>query len=70
MEIKGMHCQGCSNLIKMSLEDANIQQVIIDVKTGVALFESDQPKQHVEKILGDVFADFETYAFSNIKQLD
>ncbi|PJA13869.1 hypothetical protein COX64_02670 [Candidatus Dojkabacteria bacterium CG_4_10_14_0_2_um_filter_Dojkabacteria_WS6_41_15] len=69
MKVTGMHCQGCSNLIKMSLEDANIITVLIDVKTGTAQFESDQDKPHVEKILSDVFTDLGTYRFSNVEQL-
>jgi copper chaperone CopZ len=40
IEIKGMHCTGCSSLIKMTLEDEGLTNVNVDIKTNTATFES------------------------------
>ena len=40
IKIKGMHCTGCSSLIKMSLEEAGLTNANVDIKTNSATFES------------------------------
>ena len=70
MEVKGMHCQGCSNLIKMSLEDADITNVVINPQSGRAAFESEQPQSKLENSLHKVFSNLSSYEFSHVKQLD
>jgi copper chaperone CopZ len=68
IEIKGMHCSGCSNLIKMTLEDGGLANVKVDVSTGSATFESDlNEKSKVKEILDKVFTDLTGYTYGNIK---
>jgi copper chaperone CopZ len=40
MNVEGMHCQGCKNLITMSLEDEGLKVISLDFETGVNIFES------------------------------
>jgi len=70
IEITGMHCTGCSNLIKMTLEEEGegLANVNVDVNTNLATFESSldgTPK--VKDALDKVFADLPGYSYSNIQ---
>lgn len=68
IEIKGMHCSGCSNLIKMTLEDEGLANVNIDVSTGSATFESSlSEKSKVKEILDKVFTGLSGYTYGNIQ---
>ena len=68
IEIKGMHCTGCSNLIKMTLEDEELANVNVDINTSSATFESslnEAPK--VKAVLDKVFTDLPEYSYTNIQ---
>jgi copper chaperone CopZ len=68
IKIKGMHCTGCSSLIKMSLEEAGLTNANVDIKTNSATFESslnEPPK--VKEVLNKVFTDLPGYSYKNIQ---
>jgi copper chaperone CopZ len=67
IEIAGMHCMGCSSLIKMTLEDEGMTDVDVDLKTNMATFNSSlDNKAKVKNILDKVFADLQGYSYTNI----
>ena len=68
IEITGMHCTGCSNLIKMTLEDEGLTNANVDIKTNSATFESSlNETSKVKEILDKVFADLSGYSYANIQ---
>jgi len=68
IDITGMHCMGCSALIKMSLEDEGFKKIDIDLKTNTGIFESSlSDVSKVEEILNRVFASLPSYSYKNIK---
>ena len=68
IEITGMHCTGCSSLIKMTLEDEGLANVDVDVKTNSAVFDSSlNDKYKVKEVLDKVFADLPGYSYTNIQ---
>lgn len=68
IDITGMHCKGCSALIKMSLEDEGLKDIDIDIKTNKGVFESSlSDMSEVEEILKKVFTDLPGYSYKNIK---
>jgi copper chaperone CopZ len=70
IEISGMHCAGCSNLIKMALEDEGLDNSNVDINTNLATFESSlNEKFEVKEVLDKVFADLPGYSYANIQIL-
>lgn len=68
IDIRGMHCKGCSALVKMSLEDEGFKDIDIEIKTNTGVFESNlSDVSKVEEILQRVFADLPGYSYKNIK---
>ena len=69
IEITGMHCTGCSNLIKMTLEDeGRLANANVDVNTNSATFESSlNETSKVKEILDKVFTDLPGYSYKNIQ---
>ena len=68
IEITGMHCTGCSNLIKMTLEDEGLTNANVDIKTNSATFESSlNETSKVKEILNKVFADLSGYSYASIQ---
>ena len=68
IEITGMHCKGCSNLIRMTLEDEGLASTNVDIKTNSATFESSlNETSKVKEILDKVFADLSGYSYANIQ---
>jgi copper chaperone CopZ len=66
IEITGMHCTGCSNLIKMTLEDNGLAKVNVDVNTKSATFESSlNETSKVKEVLDKIFADLPGYSYGN-----
>jgi copper chaperone CopZ len=66
--ITGMHCTGCSNLIKMTLEDEDLANVNVDVNTNYATFESTLNEiSKVKTLLDKVFDDLPGYSYENIQ---
>lgn len=67
MDLQGMHCKGCANLIKMSLEDNGAQEVNVDLPANKANFqvgETDAAK--VNALVAKTFADLPGYTYSNL----
>jgi len=68
IDIEGMHCTGCSNLIKLNLEDVGFKDTVVDIKTNTAEFRSSLPEiTDVEKVLNKVFKDMPGYTYKNLK---
>ena len=68
IEITGMHCMGCSNLIKMSLEEEGFSDSDVDIKTNLASFESSlHDKEEVKEVLDRIFSGLSGYFYKNIK---
>jgi len=64
IEIKGMHCTGCSNLIKMALEDEGLSDVEVDIKTNTAVFTSSLAEEsEIKELLNRVFTDLPDYSY-------
>lgn len=66
MTITGMHCNGCTVLIAMSLEEVGMQNIVVDLKSGVATFEANVPSAEVNNILVDIFKDLKGYSYSDL----
>jgi len=70
IQIEGMHCTGCSSLIKMSLDDEGMANVKIDAETGSASFDSSlNNESKVKVILDKVFTDLQGYSYTNIQTI-
>lgn len=69
IDISGMHCSGCKNLITMSLDDAGLENVVVDSEKNTAEFSSTKSNQEVLVILSEVFAELKEYKFSNLTSL-
>ena len=70
IEITGMHCTGCSNLIKMTLEDEGLANINVDIKTSRATFESSlNETSKVKEVLDKVFTDLPGYTYANIQKV-
>jgi copper chaperone CopZ len=68
IDIKGMHCSGCSNLIKMTLEDEGLTDVDVDIKTNTAVFKSSIDKlAEADSLVGKIFKDLPGYSYENIR---
>ncbi|MCX8035044.1 MAG: heavy-metal-associated domain-containing protein [Candidatus Dojkabacteria bacterium] len=70
IQIKGMHCNGCKNLIQMSLEDESLQNVSVNPETGYANFNTDLSEEDTAKVLEKVFAELSDYSYSNLEKVD
>lgn len=66
IDIEGMHCSGCENLIKMSLEEANFGDIEVYMKEKSAKFSSEQDLSAVKDTLNSVFSSFNEYKYSNL----
>jgi len=74
INITGMHCTGCKNLIQMFLEDERIgdKGIFSDIKVdniqGNAEFNSSLNTVEIEKILGQIFnkVELQKYSYSNL----
>lgn len=66
INIEGMHCSGCENLIKMSLEEVNFGDVKVSMKDKSATFNSEQDLAAVKESLDTIFSAFEKYKYSNL----
>lgn len=66
INISGMHCSGCKNLITMSLEDIGLEEVVVDPEKNIATFVTSKKAEEVEKDLQEVFKDLTDYKYSNL----
>lgn len=68
VQVNGMHCQGCKNLITMSLQELGFMNVTLDLASGTGKFSSDKKIMDVEELLRDMFSQFESYTYTNLIQ--
>ncbi len=73
IDLHGVHCHGCINLIKMTLEDLALQNVnLFDVdlvkKFGCAEFNSELDEKTLTNKLNSAFSEIKDhgYTFSNL----
>ncbi len=66
INISGMHCSGCKNLITMSLEDIGLEEVVVDPEKNIATFVTANKAEEVEKDLQEVFKELTDYKYSNL----
>lgn len=64
--IEGMHCSGCENLIKMSLEEIGFSNITISLKDNLATFDSLENLEAVKNILDSTFSNFDKYKYLNL----
>jgi len=62
-----IHCSGCANLIKLTLED-DFPSVAVDQESKIVSFESDKEIIEAQKILAELFAELkdEGYSYENL----
>ena len=63
-----MHCHGCKNLIKLSLEELQAVQNI-NVKEGEAKFESNAQPADLKLSLDHVFRELPGYFYTNLERM-
>ena len=66
VNLSGLHCKGCRNLIKLSREEADFANVQVNPEKKTAMFETDNKPEEIKKILDKVFKDLKGYGYSNI----
>lgn len=66
IDLTGIHCSGCVNLIKLSLEEVGLQDVIVDQEQNKAFFKTGDDSSALASLLNKVFAELETYQYSNL----
>ncbi len=69
ISIQGMHCNGCKNLIKMSLEEMS-DLSSINVEEGRAEFVSDTESAKLQSELQQVFTELPGYSYSNLESIN
>ncbi len=67
VDIKGMHCNGCTRLVAMSLADEDLTGVSVDLAKKRATFESDEQQEAVQAKIDRVAADLTDYKFAPVK---
>jgi copper chaperone CopZ len=68
IDIKGIHCTGCVNLIKMTLEEQGFKSVSVDQEKNMASF-TVQNNIDVDKVTGllnTAFTELQSYSYSNL----
>ena len=70
IQIKGMHCKGCQNLIKMSLEELELLEVDVDLIRNTGIFKSDKSSEELDKVIEEMFQkDLVDYKFISLKKI-
>jgi copper chaperone CopZ len=76
IDLTGTHCHGCVNLIRMSLEEKDFQNVnLYDIdlvkQTAKAEFNSDKDQSQTQKELNEIFEELSPagYAYENLKEI-
>ena len=69
--IEGMHCNACSNLISMELEDAYLQDVNVIFEKKKANFTSEKDLKDIKEIIKTLFEneDIKKYQVISIEQV-
>lgn len=67
IDIPAIHCNGCVNLLKMSLEES-FSNVEVDLNTKSAEFISDSSMEDVNSLLDTIFLELNSlgYSYSNL----
>lgn len=69
IDIQGIHCNRCVNLIKMTLEEQGLTNVVVDQEKNTAEFTSkmvDADNQTIKDLLDKAFAELQTYSYLNL----
>jgi copper chaperone CopZ len=67
IQIKGMHCSGCKNLLQMLLEEREFQKVEVNQETNIGVFETELPENEIKKLLDEAFAEAgEKYSYTQL----
>jgi copper chaperone CopZ len=69
IQVKGMHCHGCKNLITMSLEELGYKEVSLNYENGQATFAATEPIEKIENDLDKMFSQFESYSYTNLTKV-
>ena len=71
IDITGMHCSGCSNLIEMSLEDIGFTDIKVSLDKNNAIFTNDLAESEIKSKLDGIFAnpDLAKYSYTNLTQM-
>lgn len=65
-----MHCQGCQNLIAMSLTEEGLTDVMVDLHSMKGTFTSAKPESEILSLLNEVFSQFTQYSYENLKIIE
>lgn len=68
IDIQGMHCNGCTTLVEMSLKEEKLKAVRVDLATGSATFESDEKAPEVQARIDRVASELGDYTFSSLQE--
>ncbi len=69
IQITGIHCSGCKNLIKLILVENGLQDV--EVTDNLAIFGSNKSKQDLINMLNSAFEkDLQSYNYTNLNIID
>ncbi|MEO6728569.1 MAG: hypothetical protein ABIM99_01470 [Candidatus Dojkabacteria bacterium] len=71
IDIKGIHCTGCINLIKLIFEDdLSFTEVVVDSERNQATFKTQDKVEDVTKELNTIFKkDLVEYKYFNLTQI-
>lgn len=71
IDIKGMHCDACSNLITMYMEEEGFSNVKVDRNVNIGIFESNLNENRVKDVLDKIFSnpDLKEYSYQNLATL-
>lgn len=67
INIQGMECTGCSNLIKMEMEDHDLTNIRVNLEEHKAVFDGGDTMEKVKTTLTEVFSTLPEYHFSNLE---
>lgn len=66
INISGMHCKGCANLIKMFMEEEELKDVSVDLKKNSAVFVTDLEPENTQAKLDKTFSQFTDYKYTSL----
>jgi len=70
-KIQGMHCMGCVNLIKLTLEEYGFTDVEIERAEATGVVQTDKHTfDEAKKDINAAFAEMEKYSVNDINQLE
>lgn len=68
IEVKGMHCSGCQNLITLSLADVGLTDIEVDQAQNISRFSSEKSLAEVKQLLDTAFSELaaQNYSYTNL----